>query len=129
MPERDKTRPPAPSADQARQTSAQEPVREPMPRNLYISMRLPEIAAEIAQKAQERERLTSILQDPSRKEEPGQRQLRRRRAYLAERLAILRKEQADLQGERKIIAAAGGFQIGSGNRDDGRDRAKNPLIN
>jgi hypothetical protein len=130
VPEREKIDQTASNADHAgSRTATHTTAREPVPRRVYISMRLEELAADIAGKAAERERLTSDLKDPSAKDGPGHRQLRQRRAYVAERLAILRQEQADLYAEKKAIAAAGGAAGGDGKPPAGRDGAKNSLMN
>jgi len=130
VPEREKAEELASSAGHAEaQKAAHNSAPEPAQRRVYLSMRLEEIGVDIADKAGERERLTSNLQDPSRKDAPGTKQLRQRRAYLAERLAILRKEQADLHAERKALGVASGFESGDRKKDSGRDAAKKPLIN
>ena len=118
MPEREKVEETASSGDHAgSQKGAHNPAREPVQRRVYLSMRLEEIGVDIAEKAKERERLTADLQNPSRKDGTGHKQLRQRRAYLAERLAMLRKEQADLHAERKAIGIVGGEIPGTHTRN------------
>ena len=130
MPERKDGEETAPSADHAGSNKeVRHPVREPVQRRVYLSMRLEEIGLDIAEKAKERESLTSDLQGPARKEGPSHKQLRQRRAYLAERLAMLRAEQADLHSERRASGAAGEFDLGDGKKAAGRGGAKNPLMN
>ena len=75
--------------------------REPIPRHIYVSMRLEEISTVIGIMAKERENLTADLKAPPGNAGANLKELRQRRSYLAQRLAILRKEQADLKGERR----------------------------
>ena len=93
------------TAEGARKPAA-DPGREPIPRYVYLAMRLEEISTHVAEMAKEREKLTAeLMASPSG---PGARhkQLRQRRAYLAERLAIVREEQALLKTERKTLGVA-----------------------
>ena len=95
-----------PGTSEPEHKPAADPVREPIPRRLYVAMRLEEISALVGAMAKEREQATADLKAPPAAEGPNHKQLRQRRAYLAQRLAIVRKEQADLSVEKKALGAA-----------------------
>jgi hypothetical protein len=84
-----------------------EPVRQILPRFIYVTMRLDEISAWIRVMAEERVSITAGLKAPKNEGRSSQKHLRQRRAYLAERLAVARKEQGDLALEKKVMEAAG----------------------
>ena len=99
--------------------AAPAPSREPLPRRIFVQMRLEEIAARIGDMASEREQLTADLKSQPGEGGPVHKKLRQRRAYIAERLAIIRKEQAGLNAEKKAMGATGerghgGTQVRSG---------------
>ena len=106
-----------PGTSEPEHKPAADPVREPIPRRLYVAMRLEEISALVGAMAKEREQATADLKAPPAAEGPNHKQLRQRRAYLAQRLAIVRKEQADLSVEKKALGAA---------RRQGDDAKKGP---
>ena len=89
---------------------------DPIPRRIYVPLRLEEIAATVAYLAKERADLTTELKAPRRAEGPNHKMLRERRAYIAQRLAILRKEQADLNIERKVLGGNTGKRDYQGTR-------------
>ena len=77
-----------PGTSEPEHKPAADPVREPIPRRLYVAMRLEEISALVGAMAKEREQATADLKAPPAAEGPNHKQLRQRRAYLAQRLAI-----------------------------------------
>jgi hypothetical protein len=87
------------------QLAAADPGRDPIPRRMYISMRLEEISMVVGEMVKERETLTAHLKAPPSKPGPEPKQLRLRRAYLAQRIHILRVEQATLKSEKKDMGA------------------------
>jgi hypothetical protein len=88
-----------------------DPGRQSVPRPVYVAMRLEEIATTVGVMAKERERLTVDLKSSSLASGVTQKQLRQRRAYIAMRLAILRREQAALKIEKTQLAAAGANRV------------------
>jgi hypothetical protein len=97
----------SPTAEpEAKPEPATNPSREPIPRHVYVAMRLEEISANLGEMVKEREKLTSDLSAPPGAEGPNHRQLRLRRGYVALRIAIIRKEQAQLNAEMKTLAGA-----------------------
>ena len=64
-------------------------------------MRLEEISTLVTEMAKEREKLTADIKAPPGPDGASLKTLRLRRAYVAQRLAIIRKEQADLNVEKK----------------------------
>ena len=78
---------------------------EPLPRRVFVQMQLEEIATRIAEMAKEREQLTADLKSQPSEGGPIHKAMRQRRVYIAERLAIIRKEQAGLNAERKAFGA------------------------
>jgi len=98
--------------------------RAPVPRYIFVTMRLEEINVNISNLAQERERLTSYLQAPSSIDGPSHKQLRLRRAYVAERIDILRKEQADLNLEKRAMGPSGSAGVGAEKKIRGSDNKK-----
>ena len=81
-------------------------VRENMARHVYVEMRLEEIAGRVLAMAAERGQLTSALGGKAGEKGSDIKKQRERRAYLADRLLILRKEQASLSAEKKAAAIA-----------------------
>jgi hypothetical protein len=80
--------------------------REPIPRKTYVTIRMEEIAARVGEMVNERQKLTADLKAPPGQEGPPHKQLRQRLAYLAQRLVVLRKEQAELAVEKRAAVAA-----------------------
>jgi hypothetical protein len=76
---------------------------EPLPRSIYVVMRLEEISRRISELVTEREALTVKLKGRGKEDGTELKDLRQRRAYLVERLAVIRKEQLDLFQERKVV--------------------------
>jgi hypothetical protein len=90
---------------------ASDPTREPIPRRLYVLMRLEEISTRVREMAEEREIITAELKRPLSAEARNNKQLRQRRLYLAERLSIVRSEQASLSLEKKAIGLASRIEL------------------
>ena len=101
-----KSPPAGPALSEPNSRTVAERVREPVPRRVFIAMRLKEISDQVGMMAQEREGLTSELKSRSDNEGVAHKRLRQRRAYLAERLDMLRREQSELNTERKVLGPA-----------------------
>lgn len=95
------------SADAAG-SAGQDDKREPIPRPLYISLRLKELAAELQAMVTERQNLNTSLKEKAT--EAGKadgskevRKMRERRGYLAIRINVLRAEQQSLASEKEAL--------------------------
>jgi hypothetical protein len=85
---------------------ATQAVRESRKRREFVHMRLHEIMGRLLEMSSERDRITAELAGKANDKGPAMKALRDRRAYLAARFDILRKEQKGLIAERASIAAA-----------------------
>jgi hypothetical protein len=112
----------APAAPESLETEAKvaaDPAREPIPRQIYVTMRLAEVGSEISEMVKEREKLTADLKAPAGEgDQKKERPMRQRRGYVALRLAILRKEQSELTAEKKALGGA--QQKGGGAKKKGK---------
>ena len=88
----------------AKPKAVRDPTCHTVSRCKYISMRLEEIAAEVDEIITRREKLHADLQFEPGKSVPSLAEVRQRRAYLTERLAIIRIERAELNAEIASIA-------------------------
>ncbi len=87
------------------QTAGESP-RGHAPRRLYVATRLGEIAAEAGEIVKWRNHLFADLKSGSHSRAPSREEVRERRAYLAERLAIIRMEEAELNSEKAAMDRA-----------------------
>jgi hypothetical protein len=78
--------------------------REPLPRQIYLALRLKEIVAALRSMTAERQSLNAILKDRGGEASKDVRKMRERRGYLAIRINILRAEQQDLVTEKDALS-------------------------
>jgi hypothetical protein len=81
--------------------------RGPARRHHYVATRLGEIAAEAGEIVKWRDHLFADLKIGADGRAPSRDEVRVRRAYLAERLAIIRMEEAELNAEKAAMDRAG----------------------
>jgi septal ring factor EnvC (AmiA/AmiB activator) len=101
--------------------------REPLPRGTYVTLRLEEIAARVGEMVGERQKLTAVLKAPPGQEGAPHKELRQRLAYLAQRLVVIRQEQAELAAEKRAAAVAERKAAAAAERQGGGGgKKKNP---
>jgi hypothetical protein len=74
--------------------------REPLPRQIYLGLRLKELAADLQSLVTERQSLNATLKDRGGESSKDVRKMRERRGYLAIRINVLRAEQQGLVAEK-----------------------------
>ena len=77
--------------------------RDPLPRQVYLSLRLKELAADLQAIVTERQNLNTTLKDRANETSQEVRNMRERRGYLAVRVSILRAEQIALSAEKESL--------------------------
>ena len=78
--------------------------RAPLPRLIYLSLRLKELAADLHAMATERQNLNATLKEHANDPSKDVRKMRERRGYLAIRINVLRAEQQTLAAEKEALA-------------------------
>jgi len=96
--------------------------REPLPRLVYLSLRLKELAADLQAMVTERQKLNATLKDHAGDPSKDVRKMRERRGYLAIRINILRAEQQGLAAEKEGLAPLAVSLSGGGGQDVGVER-------
>ncbi len=94
--------------DTASSTSAYTPrqseeKREPLQRQIYLTLRLKELAAELKALVSERQGLNTTLKDRGGESSQDVRRMRERRGYVAIRINDLRAEQQGLVAEKEAL--------------------------
>jgi hypothetical protein len=92
------------SSASARVAHLAEDKREPLPRHIYLALRLKELAADLQAMSTERQALNATLKDHLSKSSKEVRKMRERRGYLAIRLNVLRAEQQGLTLEKDALS-------------------------
>jgi hypothetical protein len=90
--------------------------REPLPRQIYLTLRLKELAADLQSLVNERQSLNATLKEHSTGSSKDVRKMRERRGYLAIRVNVLRAEQQGLVAEREALPSEHQPQVGGGKK-------------
>jgi hypothetical protein len=90
--------------------------REPLPRQVYLALRLKELVAELQSLVMERQKLNLTLKDHDGASSKDVRKMRERRGYLAIRINVLRAEQQGLIAEREEAPPTGKLDVGGDKR-------------
>ena len=80
--------------------------REPLPRQVYLALRLKDLATELQALVMERQELNLTLKDHVGGSSIEVRKMRERRGYLAIRINVLRAEQQGLVAEKEAAPPA-----------------------
>jgi hypothetical protein len=77
--------------------------REPLPRQIYLALRLKELSSDLQSLVTERQGLNAALKDRDAGSSTDIRKMRERRGYLAIRINVLRAEQQGLVNEKDAL--------------------------
>ncbi len=83
--------------------SLTEDKRDPLPRPIYLALRLKELAVDLQSLVTERKKLNATLKDHGSESTKDVRKMRERRGYVAIRINILRAEQQGLVSEKDAL--------------------------
>jgi hypothetical protein len=86
--------------------------REPLPRQVYLALRLKELATDLHALVSERQNLNVALKDHASASPTDVRKMRERRGYLAIRINVLRAEQQDLVLQKEALPSVAQSQVG-----------------
>jgi hypothetical protein len=90
--------------------------RDPLPRRIYLSLRLKELVAELQALVTERQNLNTTIKDHASESSKDVHKMRERRGYLAIRINVLRAEQQGLAAEKEALPPILKPQIGEKNK-------------